>query len=85
MTLTCLGPLWKGLTKQWPGAGCTQEHLQDCAAAAADAQRLQLGAEKVHMIVWQQCFKDYGKSQHTSGTRLHPLQPVPASVNVVVF
>ena len=28
--------------------------------------------EKVHAIMYQQRFRDYGKSQHTSGTRLHP-------------
>ena len=28
--------------------------------------------EKVHAIEQQQCFRNYGKSQHTSGTRLHP-------------
>ena len=31
-------PSAKGLTKKWPGASCTQEHLRDCAAA--DTQRL---------------------------------------------
>ena len=32
----------EGLTEQWPGAGRTQERLQD--RAAADAQRLSPGA-----------------------------------------
>ena len=35
-------PCVEGLTKQWPGVSCTQEHLQD--HAAADAQRLWPGA-----------------------------------------
>ena len=37
-----LRPSGGGSHKQWPDAGCTQECLWDCAAA--DAQRLQLGA-----------------------------------------
>ena len=40
--LTHSAPLQEGLTKQWLGAGCTQERSRDCAAA--DAQRLWLGA-----------------------------------------
>ena len=28
--------------------------------------------ENVDVIVQQPCFRDYGKSQHTSGTKLHP-------------
>ena len=31
-------PSAEGITEQWPGAGCTQERLQDCAAT--NAQRL---------------------------------------------
>ena len=42
VALTNYAPLWEGLTKQWPGTSCSQEHSQD--RAAADAQRLQLGA-----------------------------------------
>ena len=33
-----LRPSAEGLTEQWPGASCTQEHLRD--HAAANAQRL---------------------------------------------
>ena len=40
--MTRPAPLWEGLTKQWLGAGRTQERSQDCAAA--DAQRLRPGA-----------------------------------------
>ena len=42
MVLTRFDPLQEDLTKQWPGAGSPQEHLWE--RAAADAQRLQLGA-----------------------------------------
>ena len=73
-----LSPLREGLTQQWPNeqrpnVGCTQECLLD--PSAAGAPRLWPGAarpRKVHDIVWQQLFRDYGKSPHTSGTRLQP-------------
>ena len=40
--LTQSSPLREGLTEQWPGAGCTQEHLR--VHTAADDQRLWPGA-----------------------------------------
>ncbi|XP_078303792.1 uncharacterized protein LOC144616524 [Panthera onca] len=35
--------------------------------------------QKVREIVAQQLFRVYGKSQHTSGTRLYPQQPCPST------
>ena len=54
-------------------AGCTQECSGDCAAT--NAWRLRVGPagpRKMHAIMWQQRFRDYGKSQHASGISLHP-------------
>ena len=42
VALTHSAPLQEGLSEQWPSASRIQERLRDCAAA--DAQRLWLGA-----------------------------------------
>ena len=46
-------PSVDGLTEQWPGASCTQENSQDCAAA--DAQRLWPGASLPQKKLVRQC------------------------------
>ena len=43
-----------------------------CCRYPQTATGCQPAPEQVHEIVQQQHFRDYGKSQHTSGTRLHP-------------
>ena len=46
-----------------------------CCPCPKTVARCQPVPEKVRETVSEQHFRDYGKSQHTSGTRLHPQRP----------
>ena len=46
-----------------------------CCRCPEIAPGCQPALEKVHVILYQQRFRDYDKSQHASGTRLHPQRP----------
>ena len=56
-----------------------------CCQCPETAASCQPTLEKVHAIGQQHHFRGYGKSQHTSGTRLHPNDLVPAPVNVAIL
>ena len=85
--LTHSAPLWEGLTKQRPNAGCTQERLLD--PAASGALRLRPGASPPRKKFGRQCSSSISgimENHHThpaQGFTLKDLVPAPA--NVVVF
>ena len=81
--MTRSASLQEVLREQWPGAGHTQEHLRDCAAA--DAQRLQPGASPPQKLVrW--CSSSVSGIMENHNTHLAPgftltdLAPAPANV-----
>ena len=80
-------PSAEGLTEQRPGAGRTQEHLRDCAAA--DAQRLQPGASPAQKKFTRYCSSSISGIMENHNTHLAPgFTPndlVPAPVNVAVL
>ena len=80
-------PLQEGLTKQWLGAGCTQERSWDCAAA--DAQRLQLGASPPQKKFTRSCSSSVSGIMENHNTHLAPgftlKDLVPAPANVAAF
>ena len=74
-----LCPSVGGLTKQWPNeqwpnVGCTQVHPWDPGVSCAP--RLRSGASPSQKMFARLCSSSIsginGKSQHTSGTRIHP-------------
>ena len=80
-------PSVEGLTKQWLGAGCTQEHLQNHAAAST--QKLWLGASLPQKKFARQCSSSVSGIMENHNTHLAPgFTPndlVPAPVNVAVL
>ena len=76
------------LTKQWLGAGCTQERSQD--HAATDAQRLWLGASLPQKKFTRSCISSVSGIMENHNTHLAPgftlndLVPAPASVVVLL-
>ena len=80
-------PLWEGLTKQWPDAGCTQEHLLD--SAAAGAPRLWPGASLSQKMFAGQCSSSVSGIMENHNTHLAPgftlKDLVPAPVNMAIF
>ena len=82
-----LGPSADSLTKQWPGAGHTQECLQD--RAAANAQRLWPGASPPQKKFVRQYSSSASGTMENHNTRMVPgftlIVLVPEPVNVVVL
>ena len=82
-----LGPSADSLTKQWPGAGHTQECLQD--RAAANAQRLWPGASPPPKKFTRQCSSSTSgimenHNRHLApGFTLNDLVPAPANVAIL--
>ena len=68
--MTRSDPLGEGLTEQWLGAGHTQKHLQNCAAA--DAQRLRLGASPAQKKFTQPCSSSVSGIMGNHNTHLAP-------------
>ena len=85
--LTHSAHLWEGLTEQCLGAGHTQKGLRD--HAAADAQRLWLGASPPQKKFTRPCSSSVSGTMANHNTHLAPgFTPsnlVPAPVNVVVL
>ena len=85
--LICSAPLWESLTEPWLGAGCTQEHLRD--HAAADAQRLWVGASQPQKKFMQLCSNSVSGIMENHNTHLAPgftlSDLVPAQANLVVL
>ncbi|VFV29798.1 Hypothetical predicted protein, partial [Lynx pardinus] len=85
--LTRSTPLWKGLTEQWPNAGCTQERLLD--PAAAGAPRLQPGTSPPQKKFVRQCTSCISGIMENHNTHLAPgftlNDLAPAPVNVAAF
>ena len=78
MALTCSDPLREGLTEQWPGASHTEDH------AAANAQRLQLGASPPQKKFTQSCSSSISGIVVNHNTHLaHVLVPTPVNVAVL--
>ena len=85
--MTHSDPLGEGLTKQWPGTGCTHKCSQD--HAAINAQRLWLGTTLPQKKFTQSCSSSVSGVMENHnihlalGFTLNDL--VPAPVNVVVL
>ena len=82
-----LRPSGRGSHQTLPGTGHTQEHSRDCAAA--DAQRLQLGASQPQKKFTRSCSSSVSHIMENHSTHLVPgftiRVLVPAPANVVVF
>ena len=65
-----LRPFVEGLTEQWPGAGHTQKHSQD--HAAANAKRLQPGASLPQKKLTRQCSSSISGIMENHSTHLAP-------------
>ena len=87
MALTCSDTLRECLTEQWLDAGRTQEHSWD--SAAANAQRLQLGASPPQKMFTRSCSSSVLGILENLNTHLSPAftlnNLVPAPENVVVL
>ena len=87
MALTCSDLLGEGLTEEWPVHSCPQERSQD--HAAANAQRLQLGASLPQKKFTQSCSSSILGIMVNYNTHLAPGFPLnvlfPTPANVVVL
>ena len=87
VVLTLSDPLREGPMEQWPGAGRTQEHLRD--HAAADVQRLRLSASPPQNTFTHLCSRSVSGIMENRNTHRAPgftlNNLVPAPVNVVVL
>ena len=85
--MTCSALLQEGLTENWLGVGCTQELLQDLAAA--DAQRMQLDASLPQEKFVRWCSSSVSGIMENHNTHLAPgftlNDLVLAPANVVVL
>ena len=86
--MTRSAPLGEGLTEKWPGAGRTQECSQE--HAAANAQRLLLGASSPQKKFMQSCISssvsgitENHNTGQVPGFTLNDLVPAPANVVVL--
>ena len=70
MALIHSDPLQEGLTEQWLGADHTQEHMWD--HAAADTQRLRLGASPPQKKFTQSCSRSVSEIVENHNTHLVP-------------
>ena len=88
MALTHSAPLREGLTEQWLGAGRTQEHSRE--RAAADAQRLRLGASPPQKKFLRWCRSSVSGIMENHNKHLAPgftpndLVLAPANVGVLL-